>query len=159
MLYETRHPDFSAVIAEEARLETIGHGYEFTEGPAWHPNEGHLTFSDIAGNAMYRWKPGDGAPKVFREPSHKANGNTYDGEGRLLTCEHATSRVVREEKDGGLTVLASHYGGKELNSPNDIIVNPLRSDLVHRPSAGTKAVFRGSPRPGTGLSGRLADRT
>lgn len=145
MLYETRYPDFAAVILEDATLETIGNGYEFTEGPAWHPIEEHLTFSDIAGNMMYRWRPGAIAPQVFREPSHKANGNTYDGQGRLLTCEHATSRVVRQENDGSLAILASHFGEKELNSPNDIIVTRSGAIWFTDPLPGRKPFF-GVPR-------------
>lgn len=145
ILYETRHPDFAAVILEEERLETIGTGYQFTEGPAWHPREGHLTFSDIAGNTMYRWQPGSRAPTVFRQPSHMANGNTYDAQGRLLTCEHATSRLVRQEEDGSITVLASHYGDKELNSPNDIIVTRTGAIWFTDPLPGRKPFF-GIPR-------------
>ena len=146
MPYDIRHPDFEAIIAPGATMNRLATGYEFVEGPAWHPQQGHLTFSDIAGDTMYRWAPGDAAPRVFRQPSHKANGNTYDAEGRLLTCEHATSRVVRQEADGELTVLASHHGDKALNSPNDIIV--LRDGTIWftDPLAGRKPFF-GVPRP------------
>jgi gluconolactonase len=83
----------------------------------------HLTLSDIPGNAIYRWHPLGGLT-VFRPNSYLANGNTLDSEGRLLTCEHGTSRVTRTALDGSgkYEVLASHWQGKELNSPNDIIV-------------------------------------
>jgi gluconolactonase len=70
---------------------------------------------------MRAWSAASGIT-TFRKPSNRANGNTYDGQGRLVTCEHAPSRVVRQEKDGSLTVLATHYGDKELNSPNDLVV-------------------------------------
>lgn len=146
MHYDIRHPDFEAIIAPDATLNRLATGYEFVEGPAWHPQQGHLTFSDIAGDTMYRWAPGDGAPRVLRQPSHKANGNTYDAEGRLLTCEHATSRVVRQEADGALTVLASHHGDKALNSPNDIIVVRDGTIWFTDPLAGRKPFF-GVPRP------------
>ncbi len=145
MLYETRHPDLEAVIVPDATLTTLATGYEFVEGPAWHPGEGHLTFSDIAGNAMYRWYPGQDRPAVFRQPSNKANGNTYDAEGRLLTCEHATSRVVRLEANGDLAVLVSLHGDKELNSPNDIIVTRDGTIWFTDPLAGRKPFF-GIPR-------------
>jgi gluconolactonase len=102
----------------------IGDGYAFTEGPVWHPRERRLVFSDIPSNRLHAWRPG-GAVEVLREPSHMANGNTLDRQGRLVTCEHASSRVTRTEPDGSITVLASHWQGKELNSPNDIVV---RSD-------------------------------
>ncbi len=145
MLYDFRHPDFADVILQDQQLRTVGTGYEFTEGPAWHPEEGHLTFSDIAGNTMYRWRPGDAAPAVFRQASNKANGNTYDAQGRLLTCEHATSRVVRLEADGSLSVLASHHGDLELNSPNDIIVGSDGAIWFTDPLPGRKPFF-GVPR-------------
>jgi len=141
MQYDIRHPDFEAVIVPDATVSQLATGYEFVEGPAWHPTEGHLTVSDIAGNAMYRWRPGDAAPSVFRQPSHKANGNTYDAAGRLLTCEHATSRVVRLEADGSLSVLASHFGDKELNAPNDIIVTRDGTIWFSDPLAGRKPFF------------------
>jgi len=144
MLYETRHPDFAGVILADERLETVGSGYLFTEGPAWHPHEGHLTFSDIAGDTMYRWREG-GTPQVFRQPSRMANGNTYDAGGRLLTCEHAASRLVRLEADGGLTVLASHHGGKELNSPNDVVVTRDGAIWFTGPLPGRRPFF-GVPR-------------
>lgn len=141
MQYDIRHPDFEAILVADAELSRLATGYQFVEGPAWHPGEGHLTFSDIAGDTMYRWSPGDAAPAVFRRPSQKANGNTYDREGRLLTCEHATSRVVRLELDGSLSVLASHHGARELNAPNDIIVTSDGTIWFTDPLAGRKPFF------------------
>lgn len=114
-------PRFTAVVGPAPEIETIGAGYAFTEGPLWNPRDGTLVFSDIPSDRLHRWRPG-GPVEVFREPSHMANGNTLDRQGRLLSCEHATSRVTRTEPDGRLTVIASHWAGKELNSPNDIVV-------------------------------------
>lgn len=146
MQYDQRHPDFEAVLVPGAELKQLATGYEFVEGPAWHPVAQHLTFSDIAGNTMYRWDYGSSAaPAVFRQPSNKANGSTYDAEGRLLTCEHATSRVVRQDVDGMLSVLASHHGEKELNSPNDIIVTRDGTIWFTDPLPGRKPFF-GIPR-------------
>lgn len=108
------------LVEQDAVVETLAETFEFTEGPIWHPRERHLTFSDIPADKLYRWSEAGGVC-VYREPSHMANGNTYDHEGRMLSCEHATSRVVREE-GGELVVLASHFEDKELNSPNDIVV-------------------------------------
>ena len=118
---EVRDQRFLEIVNEDLELEVLGEDFGFTEGPIWHPKEKHLTFSDIPNNRMHRWSEGKGV-QLYREPSQLANGNTYDKEGRILTCEHGTSRVVREEGDGSLTVLASHWEGKELNSPNDIVV-------------------------------------
>ena len=101
-------------------VETIGTGYLFTEGPVWHPAGAFLIWSDMPGDHIRRWSARDGVT-TFRKPSNMANGNTYDRQGRLLTCEHATSRVTRTEADGRVVPLATHFGGKELNSPNDIV--------------------------------------
>ena len=119
-------------------------GFAFTEGPVWHPVERHLVFSDMPGDHMRRWSEAGGV-STFRRPSNKANGNAYDSRGRLLTCEHATSRVVREEPDGTLTVLASHWRGRELNSPNDIVVKRDGSIYFTDPNYGRREHF-GVPR-------------
>ncbi len=100
----------------------LGGGFIFTEGPVWHP-DGYLLFSDIPGDARWRWDV-SGMTKVMR-PTGKANGLTYDADLNLLVCQHVTSTVVRERRDGTCEILASHFEGKELNSPNDICV---RSD-------------------------------
>ena len=118
---QVRDPRLREVMDETEDLEQLAGDFTFTEGPIWHPVERHLTFSDIHANRQYRWSEADGVA-VYREPSNMANGNTYDRQGRMLTCEHATSRVVRTEPDGSVVTLASHYQGKELNSPNDIVV-------------------------------------
>jgi gluconolactonase len=83
---------------------------------------------------------------TFRNPSNKANDNTYDRQGRLLSCEHATSRVVRQEKNGSMTVLASHHGGKELNSPNDIVVKSDGAIYFSDPTYGRIREDVGVPR-------------
>ena len=106
-----------------ARVEKIATGFEFTEGPVWHSRDRTLTFSDVRGGSMYRWTEGGGV-EVFRRPSGGGNGNTYDFAGRLITCEHANRRVSRTAADGTIETLASHYDGKRLNSPNDVIVTP-----------------------------------
>ena len=150
-------------------MEPLATGYDFLEGPVWLPAERALIFSDIPGDAMYRWDAAGGAT-VYRQPSHKANGNTLDGQGRILTCEHATSRVVRQEPDGALTVLASHYAGVELNSPNDIVVKRDGAIYFTDPTFGRRPTRHGVPRaqeqpcqgvyrlePETGMLNRLAD--
>ena len=100
MNVETKNKSFRAVVGDDVIIERLATGFLFTEGPVWHPHEGHLTFSDIPGDQMYRWTLATGVTS-FRRPSNKANGNAYDARGRLVTCEHATSRVVRDEGNGG----------------------------------------------------------
>jgi gluconolactonase len=115
--------------------EQIASGFKFTEGPVWYANQDALVFSDIIGNTMYRWSESDGVA-VLRRPSYMANGNCRDQQGRLLTCEHATSRVSRTELDGSYQVLATHFEGLELNSPNDIVVRRDGSIYFTDPNSG-----------------------
>lgn len=109
------------IIDENAELQTVSSGHRFLEGPAWHPYDRRLRFSDIKGNATLQWSASSGL-SIYRDNSHMANGNTYDRRGRLLSGHHASSRVTRMDDDETMTVLASHYQGNELNSPNDIVV-------------------------------------
>lgn len=104
----------------EGEIEEVVNDYGFTEGPLWLPDQGCFVFSDIPNDTIYRE---DGS--IFRKPSGKSNGLTLDRQGRLVVCEHWNRRVLRVEPDGQETVLAQHYQGKLLNSPNDLIV---RSD-------------------------------
>lgn len=120
-ILDIRDDRFLAVIGRDANLEKVADGFKFLEGPIWHPHDQYLIFSDIIGDSLYRWQAGEGI-SILRRPSHMANGNTYDLKGCILTCEHATSRVTRTDPKGDIDVLVSHYQGKELNSPNDIIV-------------------------------------
>jgi gluconolactonase len=128
-------PRLDAIVPEGATIEKLADGFIFTEGPVWVP-DGYLLFSDPNANTIYRWSP-DGQISVFRTKSGYAgvdvgeygqpgsNGITLDAEGRVTINEHGNRRVVRIEKNGVLTVLADHYNGKRLNSPNDLV---YRSD-------------------------------
>jgi gluconolactonase len=99
-------------------------GTKWAEGPAWCAQGQYLLWSDIPNNRQMRITEEDGHVSVFRSPSGYSNGNTFDFEGRQLSCEHAGRRVVRYEHDGSVTVIADKYNGKPLNSPNDIVVHP-----------------------------------
>jgi gluconolactonase len=133
--FEPRDGRFFQVLAPQAEPELLATGFQFVEGPAWHPRGQFLVFSDILGDCLYRWSADRGAT-VLRKPSHMANGNCYDRQGRLLTCEHATSRVTRTEPDGSIRVLASHYEGRELNSPNDVVVSRGGAIYFTDPNSG-----------------------
>ena len=135
MNVETRDERFRQVVGDDAPVEELANGFDFTEGAVWNHVDGYLIFSDMPGNVMRKWTAADGI-QVFRRPSNMANGNFYDLQGRLISCEHATSRVTRTEHDGSITVLASHYDGKELNSPNDVIVKSDGSIYFSDPSFG-----------------------
>jgi gluconolactonase len=112
----------AADTAPEPRVEQIATGFSFTEGCIWIPQDGgFLLFSDIPKSTLHRWDPAGGA-QVFRTPSGKANGNTLDKEGRIVTCEHGNRRVSRTKQDGTTEVLAGSYDNEPLNSPNDVVV-------------------------------------
>ena len=140
MTHDIRDPRFLEIIDPDVEVEKLATGFIFTEGPVWHPYEKHLIFSDMPGDHMRKWTPGAGVT-TFRKPCNKANGNVYDTKGRLVSCEHSTSRVIRTELDGSTTVLATHWQGKELNSPNDIIQAKDGSFIFTDPSYGRMEGF------------------
>lgn len=108
-------------VPEGAQVEAVVTGFQFTEGPYWHP-DGFLLFSDIPANTVYRWWPDSTSAEVYRRPSGNANGITADAEGRLILAQHGWRRVARVEPDGRETALATTYQGQRLNSPNDAAV-------------------------------------
>ncbi len=121
MAHEALDPAFHTLIDEYAPVIQLGSGFTFTEGPIWHPVEHYLLFSDMPGDVRRRFDRRHGMREVMR-PSNKANGLTYDRDLNLIVCEHATSSLVRLGPDGSRTILASHFEGRELNSPNDVVI-------------------------------------
>ena len=140
MSLEIRDERFKQVVGEAVELEQVATDFIFTEGAMWNGATRELVFSDIPGDIMRKWSA-EGGISVLRQPSSKTNGNYYDLEGRLISCEHATSRVVREEANGTLSVLATHYEGKELNSPNDVVVKSDGAIYFTDPTYGRMDVF------------------
>lgn len=118
--FEIHDPAFAAYVMGNAPVKRLATGFDWVEGPVWFGDQNCLLFSDIPNNRILRWT--EEGITTFRAPSNFANGHTRDGQGRLVSCEHGTRRVTRTEWDGTLTVLADSYGGKRLNSPNDVIV-------------------------------------
>ncbi len=141
---EIRDKRFENVVGLSVNFERLATDCIFTEGPLWHAREKYLLFSDMPGDHLRRWSERDGVT-TFRKPCNKSNGLAWDLQGRLLTCEHASSRLTRTETDGKITVLASHYEGKELNSPNDLAVKSDGTIYFSDPSYGRKEHF-GLPR-------------
>ena len=120
--------------------DKIRDDFQFLEGPVWATGRNELLFSDIPASTIYRYK--DGRFDVFRQPSDQANGNTLDPQGRLITCEHETRRVSRTESDGSVVALATHYEGKRLNSPNDVVCRSDGSVYFSDPPYGVKPELR-----------------
>jgi gluconolactonase len=119
--FEALDARFRAVIRSDSAVVAIAKGLKFTEGPVWVPDRAELVFSDIPAGTLYQWAEGKDLA-VFRKPSHNANGNTLDMQGRLITCEHGSRTVTRTDADGKVATIASTYKGGRLNSPNDAAV-------------------------------------
>lgn len=128
------------ILPENAKIERLATGFQFTEGPVWNLSGGYLLFSDIPGNRIIKYTPGEGISD-FRAPSGKSNGLTFDKKGRLVACEHENRRVSLTEKDGTVTTIASHFKGKRLNSPNDVVVKSDGSVYFTDPPYGLNPVF------------------
>ena len=131
------------LVERDAEVEQLGTGFTFTEGPIWNPDGQFLLVADMPGDTRRRWDERDGVREVAK-PSNKGNGMTIDLDGRLLVCEHSTSSLVRMDPDGtgtGREVVASHFRGKELNSPNDVVLHSSGAVYFSDPWYGRMPVF------------------
>jgi gluconolactonase len=135
-------PRFVRFVLHNATLDRLATGCRWTEGPVWFGDAGCVLFSDIPNNRIMRWSESGGV-SVYRQPSDFANGGTRDLEGRLVSCLHGARAVVRTEYDGTVTVLADRYGGKRLNSPNDVVVKSDGSIWFTDPHYGIMTDFEG----------------
>src|SRR6516162_3410300 len=115
-------PSFAKYRLALAGMERLATGMRWSEGPIWFGDGRYLLWSDTPNNRIMRWDEETGAIGIFRKPSNYANGNTRDRQGRLISCEHTGRRLTRTEYDGAITVLMDRFGGKRLNSPNDVVV-------------------------------------
>ncbi len=130
-----RYPEPDVVVLDDrfkkyklgnSPIQRLYHSQDmlWAEGPAWNGVGRYLLWSDIPRNIQLRWLEEDGHVSVFRNPSGNSNGNTFDYQGRQISCEHGTRRVVRYEHNGEVSVLAESFAGKSLNAPNDAVVHP-----------------------------------
>ena len=136
-------PSFQQYMLPLAKVERLATGFRWCEGPVWIGDARTLIWSDVPGNCMYRWDEQSGDTQVFRKPSDNGNGNTRDGQGRLITCEHLNRRVVRTEYDGSIHVLADQFNGKKLNSPNDVVCHSDGSIWFTDPVFGITGFYEG----------------
>jgi gluconolactonase len=123
---------FDEIVPRDSRLDRVAGGFEFTEGPVWSP-DGALLFSSPNTNTIYRLDTEAGRVSVFRSKSGYAgtdigryvqpgsNGLAFSPEGLLTMCQHGNRRVLRVNPHGDTTVLADRFGGRRLNSPNDLV--------------------------------------
>lgn len=115
---------FEHIVTAGARMDLIAHDLLFGEGPVWNAEEHALYWVDILGDCIWRWAPGAGRELVMR-PSGKANGMTLDARGRRVVAGWGSRSIWRVERDGSIVTLATHFEGRRINSPNDLVV---RSD-------------------------------
>ena len=129
MSIERLDPALDQLIASDAVVEKLAHGFNWSEGPTWFKKS--VVFSDVPENVAYQWKPGETSASVFLKPSgmlspregfreQGSNGLAVDAEGRLIICQHGERRVARLNPDGSQTALADRFEGKRFNSPNDL---------------------------------------
>jgi gluconolactonase len=136
-------PRFQSYILFNTPIQRLHTGTYWAEGPAWNGVGRYLVWSDIPNNVQMRYIDDDGRITRFRSPSGHSNGNTFDFDGRQLSCEHGGRRVVRYESDGTLTVIAERYEGRRLNSPNDVVVHPDGSIWFTDPIYGIGGNYEG----------------
>jgi gluconolactonase len=134
---------FARYMVFNSAIRRLHTGTQWAEGPAWNGVGRYLVWSDIPNNTQLRWIEDDGRVTPFRIPSGYSNGNTFDYQGRQLSCEHGGRRVVRYEPNGTVTVVAERYQGKRLNSPNDIVVHPDGSVWFTDPIYGIRGNYEG----------------
>jgi gluconolactonase len=145
-IYEIHDPRFRALIQPSARLDVLGTGMRWAEGPVWFPAHEALYLSDIPNDRVMRWTEGAGLAE-FRRPAGYTNGHTRDREGRMVSCSHGARAVIRTEHDGSLTTLASRHGGRRLNSPNDVVVARDGSVWFTDPTYGILSDYEGFQAP------------
>lgn len=138
---------FAKYRITSAAIERVYTGLRWAEGPAWSGVGGYLMWSDIPNDRQLRWLQEDGHVSVLRHPSGYSNGNTFDYEGRQVSCEHANRRVVRYESSGSVTVLADKFEGKPFNAPNDIVVHPDGAIWFTDPGYGALSMYEGGRFP------------
>jgi gluconolactonase len=141
-LYDICDERFRAYMLPNARLETLAQDCGWLEGPAWFADQACLLVSDVPNDRILRWSASGGL-SVFRQPSRFANGHTRDRQGRLIGCSHQDRCITRTEWDGSITTLISHYNGKRLNAPNDVVCKSDGTIWFSDPHYGINTDYEG----------------
>ena len=138
---------FDSLKIGNTPIKRIAHGFLWAEGPAWNGVGKFLMWSDIPNDCQHRWLEDDGHVSKYRAPAGNSNGNTFDREGRQISCEHGNRRVVRYEYDGTVTILADKFEGKPFNAPNDAIAAPDGAIWFTDPGYGSLMHYEGNKGP------------
>jgi gluconolactonase len=146
-VFEILDERFEACIKSSARLDRLYEGCRWAEGPAYFAAGRYLVWSDIPNDRMLRYDEAADRVGVFREPAGYTNGHTTDPHGRLVSAEQGNRRVTRTEHDGSITVLADRFGGKRLNSPNDVVVHSSGAIYFSDPAYGIDSDYEGHKAP------------
>jgi gluconolactonase len=125
---ESNFFDPTGLIAEHAELKLLGSGYGFTEGPAV-DKHGNVFFTDQPNNQIHKWAAHNRLISPFVTSSGRSNGTYFDKNGYLITCADMHGEIWSIDKNGNHTVLINNYGGKLLNGPNDLWVNPKNGGI------------------------------
>ncbi len=142
--YEIHDPRFAKLIIGHAKLERLWTGSRWAEGPVYVPAARHVLWSDIPNDRVLRFVEDDSSVSVFATPCGYQNGHTLDREGRVVACEHLGRRLSRLDPDGVWRALATHFEGKRLNSPNDVVVKSDGSIWFSDPTYGIDGFYEGA---------------
>lgn len=145
--FEVLDERFERLARGNVHLEKLFTGCRWAEGPAYFAAGCYLVWSDIPNDRMMRWDETDGSVSVFRAPANNTNGHTVDREGRLVSAEHRGRCVSRTEHDGARTVLVDRFEGKQLNSPNDVVVKSDGTIWFTDPTYGIDSDYEGDAAP------------
>ena len=146
-MIECFDPRFAPVAKGSGTLEKLCSGAVWSEGPVWMHEDDSVLWSDIPNNRMLRWHPQQGM-SVWRESVEFTNGHFREADGALLHCSHGMRAIMRTRFDAGLSnpraeTVVSHYQGRRLNSPNDVVVKSDGTIWFTDPPYGIASDFEG----------------
>lgn len=132
---ETLDPAFDAIIPPSAKIEVLGEGYTWSEGPLWLEATQTVIWSDVPENRVYSWKEGRGVELYLQPSGHLAgdregeegsNGLLLNSAGELVLCQHGDRRMAKmnaplNAPKAEYVTLVDKYDGRRFNSPNDAV--------------------------------------